>query len=70
MIKKFSELTPGDRVLLVYPDGHTRAMTCLTNPLKPNAQLQIGSFLSTVTGKASTIIRDRNFPIPVFARLA
>lgn len=66
MIKKFSELKKGDRVLLVYPD-HTHTAICLESPRPFGSQSKvIGTFLLLAT--SVSVSRDRNFSIPVISQ--
>lgn len=67
MVKKFSELKIGDRLLLVYPNGLTRKATCLTNPMPTgnlNIEFDIGWDLNSIP--VMNITRERDRLVPVF----
>jgi hypothetical protein len=69
MIKGFSELKKGDRVLLVHRGFSNRVATCMECPsLEPNLSLMRLRIFLAHPKDVLRITRDRNFQIPVFAQ--
>lgn len=66
MIKSFKDLREGDRVLLVYGQRKLTAI-CTAPPVKADDKM-IGFFFYLSIARRSSITRDRNFQIPVFAQ--